>query len=214
MDSVNHLFVTLIANRSSLYMLTFPSDAGAPDTSYATSVNDVKLPSSLPPLVHVTGLQFDNFTQIFYGAAMSVDGQAYVLSLTPATRLEAIYRDCSIPKRSGYPPRLCDRKAIVEFLANETRADFQRSAVLTELYKISSATAISLTAFDRASRIFLVIVMNGEQQTRPCAANHTSSFDLVGVRVHGMHVFYWNTFLTSCRSLHCMRFKRRRFVLH
>lgn len=184
MDSVNHLFVTLIANRSSLYMLKFPSDAGAPDASYATSVNDVKLPSSLPPLVHITGLQFDNFTQIFYGAAMSVDGQAYVLSLTPASRLEAIYRDCSLPKRSGYPPRLCDRKAIVEFVVNETRADFQRSAVLTEHYKISSATAISLTAFDRASRIFLVIVMNGEQQTRRCAANHMSSFDLVGVRVH------------------------------
>jgi hypothetical protein len=40
-----------------------------------------------------------------------------------------------------------------------------------------------LTAFDRASRIFMVIVMNGESLTRPCADNHTSSFDLVGVRV-------------------------------
>jgi hypothetical protein len=164
-------------------MLTFPSDAGAPDTSSSTSVNDVKLPADLPPLAHVSGLQFDNFTQIFYGAALSLAGEAYVLSLTPATRLEAIYRDCSLPKRSGYPPRLCDRESLVEFLANGTRADFQRSAIVMQHHKITSATAISLTSFDRASRIFMVIVMNGEQQTRPCSDTHQSSFDLVGVRV-------------------------------
>ena len=183
LDSVNHLFVTLIANRTSLLMLTFPTDAGAPDTSSATSVNDVKLPADLPTLAHVTGLQFDNFTQIFYGAAVSLNGEAYVLALTPATRLAAIYRDCSLPKRSGYPPRLCDREALVEFLANGTRQDFQRSAVITVIHKISSAAAISLTAFDRASRVFMVIVMNAAQATRPCADNHPSSFDLVGVRV-------------------------------
>ena len=164
-------------------MLTFPSDAGAPDTLSATSVNDVKLPADLPTLAHVTGLQFDNFTQIFYGAALSLNGEAYVLALAPATRLETIYRDCSLPKRSAYPPRLCDRQTMVEFLVNGTRQDFQRSAVVTALHKISSAAAISLTAFDRASRVFMVIVMNDAQQTRPCADNHPSSFDLVGVRV-------------------------------
>jgi hypothetical protein len=183
LDSVNHLFVTLMANRTSLFMLTFPSDAGAPDTQSATSVNDVRLPADLPPLAHITGLQFDNYTQIFYGAALSLAGEAYVLSLTPATELDAIYRDCSLPKRSGYPARLCDRVSIKEFLANGTRADFQRTAVIIKHHTITSATAISLTAFDRASRIFMVIVMNGEGLTRPCADNHTSNFDLVGVRV-------------------------------
>ena len=183
LDSVNHLFVTLIANRTSLYMLTFPSDAGAPDTQGATSVNDVRLPTDLPPLAHITGLQFDNYTQIFYGAALSLAGEAYVLSLTPATALDVTYRDCSQPKRSSYPARLCDRASIMEFLANGTRSDFQRSAVIIKHHTIASASAISLTAFDRASRIFLLIVMNGESPTRPCADNHTSSFDLVGVRV-------------------------------
>ncbi len=187
LDSVNHLFVTLIANRTSLFMLTFPSDAGAPDTLGATSVNDVRLPADLPPLAHITGLQFDNYTQIFYGAALSLSGEAYVLSLTPATALDAIYRDCSLPSRRGYPARLCDRPSIMEFLANGTRTDFQRSAIILRHHTIASASAISLTAFDRASRIFMVIVMNGENPTRPCADNHTSSFDLVGVRVHVSH---------------------------
>jgi hypothetical protein len=195
LDSVNHLFVTLIANRTSLLMLTFPSDSASADTSDATSVNNVRLPQDLPPLAHITGLQFDNFTQIFYGAAMSLSGQAYVLSLTPATLLEKIYRDCSLPGRTRYPPRLCDRQSIIEFLVNGTRADFQKSAIVMVHHTIASATAVSLTAFDRASRVFLVIVMNGDElPTRPCADNFTSSFDLVGVRVRIEFVACLQTF--------------------
>jgi hypothetical protein len=166
-------------------MLTFPTDVGAPDTFNTSSVNEVRLPPDLPPLVHITGLQFDNITQIFYGAAMSVSGQAYVLSLTPLTRVEKVIRDCSLPKRTSNPPRLCDRRSLVEVVENGTRADFQRSALIEVYHKITFATAVSLTAYDRASRIFIVIVMNDEgQSTRPCAGNHTSTFDLVGVRVH------------------------------
>jgi hypothetical protein len=192
LDSVNHLFVTLIANQTSLFMLTFPSDAGAPDTLGATSVNDVRLPADLPPLAHITGLQFDNYTQIFYGAAMSVAGEAYVLSLTPATALDAIYRDCTLPKRSGYPARLCDRASIKEFLVNGSRADFQRSAVIIKHHTITRAAAISLTAFDRASRMFLVIVMNEENPRRPCDGNFPPSFDLIGVRVqYCYHLFFF-----------------------
>ncbi len=214
MDSVNHLFVTLVSNRTSLFMLTFPSDAGAPDTSNFTSVNDVRLPADLPPLTHVTGLQFDNFTQIFYGAAMSIYGDAYILSLTPATRLEAIYRDCSLPNKRGFPPRLCDRESPVEFLVNGTRADFQRSAVVMAHHRILSVAAISLTAFDRASRIFLVIVMNGGQQTRPCAENHTStsSFDLVGVRVHFNDCSFIKSDLILGRLHRCLHPRGRHFV--
>ena len=215
LDSVNHLFVTLIANRTSLLMLTFPSDSASADTSDATSVNNVRLPQDLPPLAHITGLQFDNFTQIFYGAAMSLSGQAYVLSLTPATLLETIYRDCSLPGKTRFPPRLCDQQSIIEFLVNGTRADFQRSAIMMVHHTITSATAVSLTAFDRASRVFLVIVMNGDElPTRPCADNFTSSFDLVGVRVRFEFDSFTHKslFLMACRLLHCLHRSCRRFV--
>jgi len=78
---------------------------------------------------------------------------------------------------------------------NGTRADFQKSDIVMVHHTLASATAVSLTAYDRASRVFLVIVMNGDElPTRSCTGNFTSSVDLVGVQVRIEFVACLRTF--------------------